>query len=418
MPSAERFGYAVTEMERYDVAPAPRTGAYVLSSARSRLTLRRVHVRTRATAAAVSRLLTKRARDGSSRRVLAARRAGRDAVTAVVLTVPRSAPRPTKRQLARLRRLARSLRGGSARRLSTRDRDSRAPKPGRGKPPRTEPVEPPTTEPLEPPTTEPAEPPASEPVEPPTPSEPVEPPTTPSEPAGPPTTPPDSLASGQLLFEDRFDSGSAGEGIWGPKQAAPGSLDYVESPVFPGRSKAMRNRLEPGDLHAGTNSSRSELTGSLKFRDGDVRWFRMPVRFNEWSLQSGAWALIWQAHSGSGSPPLAAYVQSDELLFRVKNGYTGQIFWEQKFELHRWYDLVIGTQFSHGGDGWVEVWVDGVRQKLRNGQQRMTGATLSPTSSYSYDKLGLYQASSFSSGARELLHGMYKVGTTRESVVR
>lgn len=229
-------------------------------------------------------------------------------------------------------------------------------------------------------------------------------------------SPLDADGAGNLLFEDRFDLGSAGEGIWGPRQAAQGSLDYVTSPVFSQRTMALRNRLEPGDVHAGTDSARSELTGSSRFYDGDVRWFRMPVRFNEWRLQADAWALIWQAHAGSGSPPLATYIDSEEQLFRVKNGNTGQVFWERSFELGRWYDLVIGARFSHGGDGWVEVWVDGVRQTMHNGQQRITGATLSPVSAHSYDKLGLYQSKSLSSGARELLHGMYRVGTTRSSV--
>jgi Polysaccharide lyase len=222
---------------------------------------------------------------------------------------------------------------------------------------------------------------------------------------------------GRVLLEDDFDQQERGERVWQVRQAAPGSLDYLDEPSFPGRERAMGNRLEPGDT-AEDGAPRSELSSPLRFDEGDERWFRLPVRFGQWELQSDAWALVWQAHSGENSPPLALYVESDELLLRLKNGETNESYWEMPFEQDRWYDIVIGVRFSTDeDDGWVEVWVDGKQQTLENGETRMGAATLSPELPESYDKLGLYMHE-IDSGAREVLHGLYAVGTTREAVMR
>jgi hypothetical protein len=227
--------------------------------------------------------------------------------------------------------------------------------------------------------------------------------------------PPDDEPDGRILLEDRFDQEEEGESVWQFRQAAPGSIDYLDDPTFPGRERALGNRLEPGD-ESPDGAPRSEFQSPLRFKEGDERWFRLPVRFGEWELESGAWAIVWQAHAGEGSPPLALYIESDELLFRLKNGETNEIYWEMPFEQDEWYDIVIGVGFATDEDGWVEVWVDGEQQELENGETRIPAAALSPETSESYDKLGLYMHE-IEEGAREVLHGLYAVGTTREAVM-
>ena len=225
-----------------------------------------------------------------------------------------------------------------------------------------------------------------------------------------------------ILFEDQFDLGAAGEDPWGPNQSAPGSLTYVNDPVFGPRNLSMRNRLVPGDIDPATGNCRSELTGVLAAAEGVERWFRLPVRLDQWSLQAGIWGLIWQQHLGLGSPPLALFMREAVLSFRLANGITDENHWLYPISLDTWYDIVIGVKFStNPAVGWIEVWLDGVQQTLEGGLTRRFARTATTSAGdyalQNYDKLGLYTANMPAGFVRDVYHGMYRVGTTRESVI-
>jgi hypothetical protein len=43
---------------------------------------------------------------------------------------------------------------------------------------------------------------------------------------------------------------------------------------------------------------------------------------------------------------------------------------------NQWHDFTYRIKWSYGSDGFIELWYNGVKQTLQNGQQRWTGVTL------------------------------------------
>ena len=82
--------------------------------------------------------------------------------------------------------------------------------------------------------------------------------------------------------------------------------------------------------------------------------------------------------------------------------------------MNQWIDFVMRVNFSQGVDGFIEFWVNGVRQTMANGTQRFTGPTVCPGASKVYPKWGVY---SLAAGA-DAVHLLEtpRIGTTYGSV--
>jgi hypothetical protein len=200
---------------------------------------------------------------------------------------------------------------------------------------------------------------------------------------------------GNVLFRDGFDSGSLT--AWDVHcPPANLTLDNVSPSPFAGLRRA-RFEVNPGDLSP-VGGNRCEVSTNLQLGEGSDTYNRFQLRLGAgWPFEPGKWAIVWQEHQSgdTGSPPLALNVTADSAsagrLTLDSNGEGPFHYWAgPPVELDRWYDFVIRVHHSQSGSvGFVEMWVDGVRQTMANGTSRVYHRTL--FDAYSYSKLGYYR---------------------------
>ncbi|HEX2414752.1 MAG TPA: polysaccharide lyase [Thermoleophilaceae bacterium] len=220
--------------------------------------------------------------------------------------------------------------------------------------------------------------------------------TSPRRPGAPrrPPTPPSPLApfGSNLLFRGDFDSGDTEQ--FRNVQAAPGRVTVGTNGPAPFEgSHRGRFEVRAGDQAAGGN--RAEVTGP-NFSEGDERWIRQAIYVPAGTATESGWRLVAQLHNlGGGSPPVALFLESgSDLSFEVGHGDSSTFDWNgPAIQRNRWYDVVLHIRFSSSPSrGFVEVWLDGRRQTMTNGQTRRYRATLEDGGAYY--KTGIYRSDS------------------------
>jgi hypothetical protein len=208
---------------------------------------------------------------------------------------------------------------------------------------------------------------------------------------------------GQVLFDGSF---AGGPSRWTSVQREGGGIASFTDGV---------GRFEiPG------GGKRAEVYKGMDLQEGDDRWFSWRTKFGAGFPAEGKWQLVWQLHhaGSSGSPPLALEVTGSSapgsLLLRG-NGKTaghadGPYYWRgPRIEYDRWYHFTVRVYHSRTpSTGFVELWLDGVKQTLGNGSTRMHGPTL--YDSHNYAKLGYYRASDMR-GTGVVYHEGYRMGS-------
>jgi hypothetical protein len=283
--------------------------------------------------------------------------------------------------------------------------------------PEPPPVEEPAPE--EPTPEEPAPEPAPEPEPEPAPEEPApeepapEPEPTPEEPAPEepapeepaPESPPPIFAS--ELESPEFDG-------W-HLQALPGRVTISNVSPFSGGGNA-RFEVREGDIEPETGSNRAELSGPT-FSEGQDIFVRDAIRVPTSSTFSGSWQIIQQLHETEwgGSPGVALFLDSSRGL-KLIAGDGSPTFWQgPQLQADRWYDLVYRVKLSQDAAvGFVEVWLNGVKQTVSSGTTRVYGRTIQ--TQHTYLKVGIYRTSS-SSGTSVVEHDNIVVGTSLASVL-
>jgi hypothetical protein len=143
------------------------------------------------------------------------------------------------------------------------------------------------------------------------------------------------------------------------------------------------------------NGSRSEISGPTH-QLAELAYggrFMIPSD-SDW--QSG-WQIAYQWHAGSGSPPLALFVDDEregKFDLRLGHGDGSRTDWEvagvPRDEWHAFFVRVLWDR----EDGWIELWFDGRWQRIGpvgpNGVPRSSFAT-SPDSDEVYMKGGIYR---------------------------
>ncbi len=152
----------------------------------------------------------------------------------------------------------------------------------------------------------------------------------------------------------------------------------------------------PGDLNS--NGARAEVLMSAPdrvFRQGDRSCFRWQTMFPADFQTSNHWHVWTQWHqatdAGSGVP-LCFALHGETLSMRVQSevydrigDWEGGKLWTEKLARGRVYDFVLNVGWSTGPDGFVELFLDGVRVVPKTGR-----ATLAPDG-IAYMKQGLYR---------------------------
>jgi Polysaccharide lyase len=215
-----------------------------------------------------------------------------------------------------------------------------------------------------------------------------------------------SVESPEVLFRGDFDSGFAGWHV----QSLSSRAALFSTGAFQG-TQAARFEVQPGDVEPETGSQRSEVSGPT-FDEGEDLYIRDAIRVPSANTFEGPWQIIQQLHEEewSGSPGMAVFLD-DKHALEIGPGDSSRTFWKgPSLQTDRWYDLVYRVKLSQSSStGFVEVWLDGVQQKLDNGQTRTYGQTIQAPETYL--KAGIYRSTS-STGTSIVEHDAIVVGTS------
>ena len=217
------------------------------------------------------------------------------------------------------------------------------------------------------------------------------------------------MPQGEVIFEASFDAGFEGWYV----QSLPGRAS-LSSNSFEGAS-AARFEVRDGDVEPDTGAERSEVSGPT-FNQGEDLYIRDVIRIPGSNTYSAPWQIIQQLHEDDwgGSPGVAVFLEPAPSL-RIGAGDGSPVFWKSgQLQSDRWYELVYRVNLSQASStGFIEVWLDGVQQKLANGQTRIYGQTIqAPTT---YLKAGIYRSKS-STGTSIVEHDSIVVGTSLAAV--
>lgn len=234
-----------------------------------------------------------------------------------------------------------------------------------------------------------------------------------------------------LIWKSDFENGSLAN--WSSVQACPGAVSVVRQPVKQGRY-AARFRVTDADTHSNcrevpTQDPRAQLVGPPGlFKPGDDVYIGFSTYFKSGfpAVTGDAWLQVFQLYGPpfGGSPTLEIAVRGNRLTLNSQQDNGHHTLWESHKEIAKgagWESVVLRVKWSTDPDvGFVELWHNGTRQVLRNGQQRLRMATfverINGTSSTVY--ANLYRSSSAKYGATSLLHDDIRVGATYQSVAR
>jgi hypothetical protein len=176
------------------------------------------------------------------------------------------------------------------------------------------------------------------------------------------------------------------------------SIRVVRAPVRQGRY-AARFEVRRGDNPIGFGD-RAQIQINTGEREGQVRWYAWSTRVARDFPSYGAWQVLAQWHANApGSPPVAFFADRDDLVLKVhRTGHPGQVLsiedvWRGPLRRGTWHDIKMRVRWS-GNDrrGWIELWIDGRRQRFDDGTQRRRIRTMYPGIG-NYMAMGLYRQS-------------------------
>jgi hypothetical protein len=197
-----------------------------------------------------------------------------------------------------------------------------------------------------------------------------------------------------------------------------GDFDTADATQFDGlqclperlsvRDGRGRFEVREGDREPQTGyEGRCEILPGPTVDDGDEVWQRFTVEFAPgFSTTNYIQFAQWHAAGGYGQAALAFRVAGGSHRMQVAHGGGAVRYWTgPPLVPGRSYDFVAHIRFDDDPDqGFVELWLDGRRQKMEGGGERAHGPTSDPClasdcpspdpSPSVYPKLGIYRTSS------------------------
>jgi hypothetical protein len=202
---------------------------------------------------------------------------------------------------------------------------------------------------------------------------------------------------GHQLADGDFETGNLTQ--WSvAARARPSSITVVRKPVRQGRF-AARFEVRRGDNPIGFGD-RAQIQINTGEREGQTRWYSWSTQFAKNFPRYANWQLVAQWHArADGSPPIGFFVDDDDLVLQVhRTGRPGQVLgvvdiWRGPLLRGRWRDIKMHVHWS-GSDrlGWVELWIDGARQRFDDGSLRRRIRTMFPGIG-NYFAIGYYRQS-------------------------
>jgi hypothetical protein len=222
------------------------------------------------------------------------------------------------------------------------------------------------------------------------------------------------------LWNGDFEVGGFGQ--YDTVQAA--SEDRIAITSFARKGRyAARLTTHDGDLQGGSNP-RAQLMSRSQHFPGQEHYIGWSTYFPpDFPAIRGddAFFVFFEFHGKpySGSPPLGLSVGGDGRMdLRRGEQYGYDRLWTMPLPRGRWIDFVAHVKWSKDqNEGFVELWVDGVPQLLKNGQRRMYTQTVMSDQNEGLKTIPTnYRRQGIIAGAVTLYHDEVKVGTSYDSV--
>jgi MYXO-CTERM domain-containing protein len=200
-------------------------------------------------------------------------------------------------------------------------------------------------------------------------------------------------ANATLLWDGDASKGTA---VFGNLQPVNGTITVVDDPTYGKVFKIVCN--DNGNTKARSEVSR--MAGITLSNGGDYyigwrsKWGPLPA-------QAGKWQVLSQIHldgpgSVGGPVPFGLSVPGDgKMHFNAQdpNGRSSSM-WDHAFPVDSWHKYVVHTKMGETlATGVCEIWFDGVKQTLTNGQQNIPCA-MAHANAGSYWKWGVYRSGS------------------------
>jgi MYXO-CTERM domain-containing protein len=220
----------------------------------------------------------------------------------------------------------------------------------------------------------------------------------------------------------RLWDGDASKGltVFGEVQSLNGPITVADDPTYGKVFKFVCN-------DNGATKARSEVSYmagvTLDPKNGDYfiawrsKWGPLPTK-------AGKWQVLSQIHHdpvGLGGPvPFGLSVPGDGKMHFNAQDPTGRSYsmWDHALPLDEWHRYIVHTKMGETlATGYCEIWFDGVKQTLTNGQDRI-GCAMSRPNAGSHWKWGVYRSGAggpIGQSVHYLQHPM--MGTTLEDVL-
>ena len=205
---------------------------------------------------------------------------------------------------------------------------------------------------------------------------------------------------GKVLAVGDFETGGLTQWSVAARKRAT-SIAVVRTPVRQGLY-AARFEVRRGDNPIGFGD-RAQIQIGTNETEGQVRWYSWSTRLAKTFPRYGNWQVLAQWHAkAAGSPPVGFFAENDDLVLQIhRTGRPGQVLstediWRGPLLRGQWRDIKMHVRWS-GSDarGWIELWIDGARQRFDDGSVRRRIRTMYPGVS-NYFAMGYYRQSGLS----------------------
>ena len=239
-----------------------------------------------------------------------------------------------------------------------------------------------------------------------------------------------SSVQAKTVFDGGFQTGTLSQ--WPLRQFCSSSRATVYSraskPGWPrpaSGSYALRLHVYNSDVSpcTPTDNPRAQIASSTLLSAGRTYWERFQVYFPSTWPSTSSWQLFQEDYGSpwSGSPPLGFGVHTvngvDTMDLNRGANHNYDRIWRKPLTRGHWYTFLVHKSMSASDSrGYVELWVDGVRQSFAGGATRFHTNTLASDHTGAYQfYLNDYRAAN-SARVSDIFFDGAKIGTTLADV--
>jgi Ricin-type beta-trefoil lectin domain-like len=202
---------------------------------------------------------------------------------------------------------------------------------------------------------------------------------------------------------------SQGTSVFEGLEQSPGTISTASDPLgVYGTVYKYAMPDEPSSFGKERCESRGTRVNGSNFRmsynhDYYIGWRAL---WNPMPIDPG-WVALWQMHgygvSGQGAPLVLRCINGDGNLYMQNNANGVNVdFWHMPFKLNTWQGFVVHVMLSTNHNvGYVELWVNGVKQTFIDGSQKWFGPTWDNVDGVWQDSYNLLKWGVYRSGAMD-----------------